>query len=288
MASTVLLPPGYKDPDGVQRRRIMNTQQGTLKHTYTSHAIADSVTWAGFALAILAGILAVSAGLGTRWGWWYFMTGFTILRAAAIGGIVAAFFTLAGGISVRHEHHRSAFVIAAAGILVGLATAGIPWSWIHMAKAMPPIYDISTDMTNPPQFVKIMALRQNAENDAIYEGAVVANQQRAYYPDIRPLILPIAPSVAFDTALREAKDRGWQIVDADASAGRIEAVATTFWFGFKDDVVVRITSFPGGSRVDVRSASRVGKGDIGTNAQRIRSFLHEMASTSIIDPKWGG
>lgn len=272
----------------MQRRRIMNTQQETLKQTYTSHAIADAVMWAGFVLAILAGISAMSAGLGTRLGWWYFMTGFIILQAAAIAGIVAAVFSLAGGVSVRHEHHRSAFLVAAVGILVGLVTAGIPWSWYHTAKAMPPIYDISTDMTNPPQFVRIMPLRQDAENDAIYEGSVVANQQRAYYPDIRPLVLPIAPSVAFDAALGEAQGRGWQIVDANASTGRIEAIATTLWFGFKDDVVVRVTSVPGGSRVDVRSASRVGNGDMGTNAQRIRSFLHGLASTSIIDHEWGG
>ena len=266
----------------------MSTRQETLKQTFTSHAIADSVTWAGFVLAILAGISAMLAGLGTRWGWWYFMTGFTILQAAAICGIVAAVFSLAGGISVRHEHHRSAFAVAAAGILVGLVTAGIPWSWLHTAKAMPPIYDISTDMTNPPEFVKIMPLRQDAENDAIYEGSAVATQQQIYYPDIRPVILPIAELTAFNYALRTAKDRGWQIVDANASIGRIEAIATTFWFGFKDDVIVRITSVPGGSRVDIRSASRVGTGDMGTNAQRIRSFLHGLASTSIIDPEWGG
>lgn len=266
----------------------MNTQQETLKQTYSSHAIADAMTWAGFALAILAGLSAVFAGLGARWGWWYFMTGFTILQAAAIGSIVAAIVSLVGGVSVRHEHHRSAFVVAAAGILVGLVTAGIPWSWLHTAKAMPPIHDISTDVTNPPQFVTIMPLRRNAENSAIYEGSAVANQQRAYYPDIRPLVLPIAPSVAFDSALREAQERGWQIVDANVSTGSIEAIATTFWFGFKDDIVVRITPAPGGSRVDMRSVSRVGLSDVGTNANRIRSFQRELANTSIIDPEWGG
>ncbi len=266
----------------------MNTQQEILKQTYPSHTIADAVTWAGFVLALLAGISAVLAGLGSRWGWWHFTTGFLILQAAAIGGIAAAAVSLAGGISVRHEHHRSAFLIAAAGILAGLVTAGIPWSWMHTAKAMPPIHDISTDMTNPPQFVKIMPLRQNAENSVRYEGPVVAAQQRTYYQDIKPVILPIAASTAFDYALRTAKNRGWQIVDANASTGRIEAIATTFWFGFKDDVVVRITLAPGGSRVDMRSVSRVGSGDIGTNANRVRSFLRELMSTSIIDPEWGG
>ncbi len=267
----------------------MNTQQETLKQTYTSPiTAADTVAWAGLVLAVLAGIAAALAGLGSRWGWWYFMRGFSILQGAAVAGIVAAAVSLIGGIAVRHEHHRSIFLIAAAGILVGLITAGIPWSWMRLAERMPNINDITTDMTNPPQFVKIMPLRQNAPTPAMYGGSRIANQQRAYFPDIKPIILPIATSTAFDYALRTAKQRGWQIVDADASAGRIEAVATTFWFGFKDDVIVRITPAPGGSRVDMRSVSREGSGDIGTNANRIRSFLRELASTSIIDPKWGG
>ncbi len=266
----------------------MNTQQETLKHTYIPHAAADALTRAGFMLALVTGISAVLAGLGSRWGWWYFMTGFTILQASAIGGIVAAAVSLIGGITVRHEHHRSAFVIAAVGILIGLITAGIPWSWMRTAERMPPIHDISTDAVNPPQFVKIMPLRWNAENGARYGGPVVAAEQHAYYPDIKPVILPIAASTAFDYALRTAKDGGWRIVDADPSAGRIEAVATTFWFGFKDDVAVRVTPAPSGSRVDVRSVSRVGLSDVGTNANRIRSFLHELENTSIIDPEWGG
>ncbi len=262
----------------------MNTHQEAMKQTYTSPVtIADKIARVGFALAVLAGIAAAFAGWGSRWGWWHFMTGFAVLQISAIGGIVAAAVSLVGGITVRHEHHPSAFLLAAAGILIGLVTAGIPWSWLHTAKTMPPIHDISTDMVNPPQFVSIMPLRQNAENSAAYEGPVVAAQQQTYYPDIKPIILPLAVSTTFDSALRTAKDMGWHIVAADASAGRIEAVATTFWFGFKDDVVVRITSAPGGSRVDIRSVSRVGLSDVGTNANRIRSFLHKLADSSIID-----
>ncbi len=267
----------------------MNTQQETLKHTYTAPiTAADTVAWAGLVLAVLAGIAAALAGLGSRWGWWYFMTGFRILQGAAIAGIVAAVVSLIGGIAVRHEHHRSIVLVAAVGIVIGLVTAGVPGSWLRLAERMPNINDITTDMTNPPRFVKIMPLRQNAPTPAVYGGSRIADQQRAGYPDIRPLVLPIAPSVAFDVALKTAKASGWRIVDANAKEGRIEAVATTFWFGFKDDVIVRVTPAPGGSRVDMRSVSREGTGDIGTNAGRIRSFLHELASTSIIDPAWGG
>ncbi len=262
----------------------MNTHQETIKQTFTSPVtIADKITRAGFTLAVLAGITGTFAGWGSKWGWWHFMTGFAVLQVAAIGGIVAAAVSLVGGITVRHEHHPSAFLLAAAGILIGLVTAGIPLSWLHAAKMMPPIHDISTDTVNPPQFVSIMPLRQNAENSAAYEGPAVAARQHTYYPDIKPIILPLATSTTFDSALRTANDMGWHIVDADASAGRIEAVATTFWFGFKDDVVVRIAPAPGGSRVDMRSVSRVGLSDMGTNANRIRSFLHKLADSSIIE-----
>ncbi len=244
---------------------------------------ADAVTWAGLVLSLLGGATAVLAGPGSRWGWWHFTVGFTILQVGAITGIAAAVVSLVGGIAIRREHHPSLIVVAAVGIIIGLVSAGLPWSWMRIAKQMPRINDITTDMTNPPQFVKILPLRQSIDAPTAYGGDRVANQQRASYPDIRPLILPVSPIMAFNSALGNAEDRGWQIVNADASKGTIEAVATTFWFGFKDDVVVRITPAPGGSRVDMRSVSRVGRGDIGTNAKRIRSYLLNLAKTSIVD-----
>jgi len=255
-----------------------------MKHAYLPHVTAaDAVTWSGLVLALLGGTTDVLAGLGSRWGWWHFTVGFTILQVGAITGIAAAAVSLVGGIAIRREHHPSLTVVAAVGIVLGLVTAGIPWSWMRTAERMPNINDITTDMTNPPQFGRLMPLRQSVDAPTSYGGARVATDQRASYPDIRPIILPVTPSTAFSTALKDAKDRGWRIVDADASKGIIEAVATTFWFGFKDDVVVRIKRAPGGSRVDMRSVSRVGTGDIGTNAERIRSYLASLAKTSIVD-----
>jgi len=67
------------------------------------------------------------------------------------------------------------------------------------------------------------------------------------------------------------------VVASDAAAGRIEATATTRWFGFKDDVIVRIRPEAAGSRVDVRSVSRVGRGDLGANAARVREFLAKLS-----------
>ncbi|HEU0306092.1 MAG TPA: DUF1499 domain-containing protein, partial [Lysobacter sp.] len=80
-------------------------------------------------------------------------------------------------------------------------------------------------------------------------------------------------------AQQVARDMGWELVAADATAGRIEATDTTLWFGFKDDIVVRVEAEGSGSRIDVRSLSRVGKSDVGTNAKRIHAYLQALGSS---------
>jgi len=94
------------------------------------------------------------------------------------------------------------------------------------------------------------------------------------------LLLPMPAAQAFTAAVQTAEALGWEVVAADPVAGRLEATDTTFWFGFKDDIVVRIRSQPDGSRVDVRSVSRVGRSDVGTNARRIREFLRRLGPSS--------
>jgi len=122
----------------------------------------------------------------------------------------------------------------------------------------------------------VLPLRATAPNSAEYGGPEIAAQQRAAYPDIQPIVLPLAPTEAFQRALGAAREMGWEIVATDSAAGRIEATATTFWYGFKDDVVIRLTLTDGGTRVDVRSESRVGGSDIGTNARRIREYVKRL------------
>jgi uncharacterized protein (DUF1499 family) len=101
----------------------------------------------------------------------------------------------------------------------------------------------------------------------------MAPLQKEAYPDIQPLTIAVPPDAGFARALAAAEAMGWEVVASDAKDGRIEATATTFWYGFKDDIVIRVSQTVGGSRIDVRSKSRVGRSDIGTNAQRIREFL---------------
>ena len=230
----------------------------------------------GFLLAVLAALAATLAGFGTRWGLWHFRTGFAILGWAAYAGIAAALVSLASAILTRPTTLRRGFLISIFGLVIGILVFGVPWCYWRTAQRVPAIHDITTDTENPPRFVSISPLRKNAPNSSEYGGPEIAAKQRAAYPDLAPAMLSIPQDKAFEQALAAARKMGWVIVDANAAEGRIEATDTTFWFGFKDDIVIRVAPSDHGSRVDIRSVSRVGKSDVGMNARRIRKYLKEL------------
>jgi uncharacterized protein (DUF1499 family) len=255
----------------------MNTQQENEKNsTVAQNAPLFFLVTAGFVLAVVSAFAAALSGFGSRWEWWHYSTGFMILRWSAYTGLIAAALSFAGGIVTRPGRLQRGIAFSVSGIVIGLIAAGIPWSWLHTAQRVPHIHDITTDTENPPRFVSVLPLRKHAQNSAEYGGPGIAAQQHTAYPDIVPLMLPMPPAQAFEHALVAAQHMGWKIVDANPAEGRIEATATTFWFGFKDDVVIRIVPVSGGSRLDMRSVSRVGVSDAGTNTARIRSYLKEL------------
>jgi uncharacterized protein (DUF1499 family) len=225
-------------------------------------------------LAVTAALLLIVAGPGTRLGWWEFGTGFLLMRWAVFAGLGAV--ALALLFLVIPKTRRGSAAVLTAALLIGAGAAWIPWNNLQTVRSLPFIHDITTDTVNPPQFVDILPLRADAPNPAEYAGEEVAEQQREAYPDIQPVQLTLPPGRAFELALESARGQGWEIVAAAPGEGRIEATATTFWFGFKDDVVIRITAANGGSRLDVRSKSRVGRSDAGANAKRIRSYLADL------------
>ena len=151
----------------------------------------------------------------------------------------------------------------------------------RLAGGAPPIHDITTDTNDPPQFVDILPLRAGARNSAVYGGSRVAALQQAAYPDIAPVDLMIEPAAAFAKALAIANAMGWALVATDSSSGRIEATATTRVFRFRDDVVIRIRPRDGGSRLDIRSVSRLGGRDLGKNASRIREFIVHLRDSPV-------
>lgn len=233
----------------------------------------------GFTLSVLAVTAAMGAGLGTRLEWWNFRSGFRLLNWAAYLGFAGAAVSLWGAILTRPGSGRREFLPAVAGIVLGALAFGVPGNWYRIAKRVPAIHDITTDTEHPPVFVAVLPLRIDAPNSAEYGGPEIAAKQRAAYPDIRPIETGIPPAQSYENALAVARRLGWKIVDGNRQEGRIEATATTRWFGFKDDVVIRIAPTAGnGSRLDIRSVSRVGKNDVGANACRIRAFRKQFTS----------
>jgi uncharacterized protein (DUF1499 family) len=222
-------------------------------------------------LALLALLLLSLSGIGVRAGVWPYTAGFQLLRWAVYVGVAAAAVAVIFLIVPRLRAVAPRAKLMA--IVLGLGVAYVPWHMLQQAKALPPIHDISTDLTDPPVFEAVLPLRANATNPAVYGGAALATAQRQGYPDIQPLRLPFSAAQAWTRALAVARAMGWEIVAADANRGRIEATDTTRWFGFKDDIVVRVVPADSGCRIDVRSVSRVGKSDAGTNAKRIRAYL---------------
>ena len=171
---------------------------------------------------------------------------------------------------------KASMILAATMVfIVGVAACA------RLAGGAPPIHDITTDTNDPPPFVDILPLRAGARNSAVYEGSRVAALQQAAYPDIAPVDLTIAPAAAFAKALATANAMGWALVATDSSSGRIEATATTRVFRVRDDVVIRIRPRDGGSRLDIRSVSRLGGRDLGKNASRIREFIVRLRDSPV-------
>ena len=225
-------------------------------------------------LAIVAGMLLAVGPLGWRAGWWHFRVALqTLMPWAAYCAIAALCVGLAAivtGAWSRYSPMRG--WIAVLAFAIGGIVAYVPWHYNGMRGMVP--NDITTDLDNPPAYVAVLARRRadKSQNNGEYKPAK-AEQQRRNYPDIAPVWLDLPPARAFDRALAAAKELGWTIVATDPAAGRIEASEKSRWFGFVDDIVVRVTTNGSGSRIDVRSSSRLGTGDFGVNVRRVRRYL---------------
>lgn len=233
-------------------------------------------------ISILVGLSAVIvlllAGYGYQWNWWALGTAFTwMLPGSVILGLIAVGLGVVFAFSKRKDPALRGRARAWIGALLGLTVIGFVGYWFYQAQQYPPIHDISTDTVNPPTYEAVVPLRAEAPNDTSYGGADKAKIQREHYPDVQTLYLDVSYPEAFSRALETARAMDWeQIVAADKAAGRIEATDKLAWFGFKDDIVIRVdTAQTSGKRmaIDVRSVSRIGRGDIGVNAHRIREYL---------------
>jgi uncharacterized protein (DUF1499 family) len=240
-------------------------------NTGSGASLGKWLAFTGLAVAVLCVLAAMASGLGYRLGMWHFRSGFLILRMAFFAALAAAALSLLGAILSRGV--RGTVVAGVAGLIVALGFAYVPWQWKQTADALPYIHDITTDVDNPPEFVAAAKLRGPDDHPLAYDGPDVAAKQKEAYPDLVPLTVNAPREKAFEAAKAAIGAMNLTLTEASPMEGRLEASHTSFWYGFTDDMVVRLTEAPDGIRVDVRSKSRVGRSDLGQNAKRIRTFL---------------
>jgi hypothetical protein len=234
---------------------------------------------------LIVGLLTLAAPAGVWLGLWDFRRGFAILQATfpftswiALLCLILAIVLSALAQFKNTGNTRKVASFAFAGALLVAISWYIP-STFEARLSYPRIHDVSTDVDNPPGYVAIAPLRADATNTMVYgaanglEPGENARLQREGFPDLVPRLLDASPQEVFDRALAALQSMGLEIVAAVPEEGRIEATATTFWFRFKDDVVIRIQPQGYQTLIDARSLSRVGGGDAGTNGLRLREFF---------------
>jgi uncharacterized protein (DUF1499 family) len=223
------------------------------------------------ALVLLAGTAYAIAG--SRNGLTDYRSAFGLLRQIAqigVGVLALSIVVLLFGLKSRQGTAYAASATVLLSVLVGL---------LVLNQAAPPpgplMNDITTDLDDPPVFSAVVPLRPEGSNPVAYGGAATAANQRTVHPEIRPIRSSMPPAQAFERALRVAEAMGWDIVAENSATGTIEAVDTTTFFRFKDDIVVRVRADGSGSRIDLRSHSRLGVSDLGKNAARIVAYSAE-------------
>jgi uncharacterized protein (DUF1499 family) len=241
---------------------------------------AARIGWLAVAALAFTLLMLALAGPGYRVGLLELSSAFSLFRLAAYGAVASLFlgllalgWNLAGGT-------RNMAMLGMLALVVGGALTWNFYRWLSLAQEVPPIHDISTDVEEPPAFRDAIAERERtgAANPPEYAGEEVARQQQAAYPDIVSLEFEAPPEEVFDAALGTVQSMGWELIAEAPEEGRIEATDTTAYFGFRDDVVIRVRETGGATRLDIRSKSRVGRSDVGTNAKRIREFRDEVSA----------
>jgi uncharacterized protein (DUF1499 family) len=248
----------------------LHFREGFIVETQSRVAVlAQRLGLAGLALVVLGPMVNHVPGVPP-------MAGFAIFALGLLDGLVAIVLGAIALVITRPGSGVEGRGAALMGLVLGAGMLALIFVVNSAGMGGPRINDITTDTEDPPTFVAIAA--RESGRDYAYPGAAFASEQQRAYPDVGPIQLDLPPGEAFAAVRRAAESLGWEIVAEDAAGGTLEAMQTTAVFRFVDDVVVRVRPEGSGSRVDVRSKSRDGKGDVGANAARIRAFGEALAS----------
>ena len=227
-----------------------------------------------FRIALVAVSLLVVGPLLSFLGLIPGLTAMLIFASAAPVGFVAIVVGIIAAVRGRVAPGLTAValgMLALLGVLIPAIAGG----------GKPRINDISTDLRDVPAFTHAGTLPENAGRDLGYPEAFKPVVVGAY-PDLKSLKLSEPPDGVFERAVALARAQpGWTVTHVDAQGRTLEGVVESRLFRFRDDFVVRVRPEEGGgTRVDMRSKSRVGRGDLGANATRIHAFFQALAGSA--------
>jgi hypothetical protein len=250
--------------------------------------------WICGLLALVTPIWFAIAALGTKWAFWDWQFGLEFMIMSwgpnmILACVIAA--VLTGVLIIIHRFVADEFfgVISAPVLALIVGVSGGTWMYVSEQDGadIVSIIDVTTNPVDPPHFTAGFAARRSQDDQSLNyadkqagDGRDLHHVQTEAYPAIVTLTLNEPPDLVFRRALNLARDEGWRIGTASESAGMFEAGAESFWFGFRDDIVVRVRADDeGGSLVDVRSLARIAVDDRGRNAQRVQAFLLALSET---------
>jgi len=251
-------------------------------------AIIVPLGWICALLVLATPLWFAVAAFGTKWdfldtaaglGWMTHTVGRPLLMASLLAGGAALLLTLAHWLASR----RLFGPIVSPVLAVAVGGAGLGWAWTvdQRREALPPVLDVTTDRQDPPHFSPSFRARRAAGDQPLdYAGKQapggqpLAELQSETYPDIATVPVPQPLETVFARALDYAHEKRWRVGTASQSAGMFEAGTESFWYGLRDDIVVRVREDgQGGSLVDIRSLARDPDiHDLGRNARRVRDF----------------
>lgn len=269
--------------------------------------------FAGFALglSLFAVLWFAIAATGTKLGLWGWQFGLDMMSLSWGSLLVQAALALSAAallISLLQAPRKRAFMLALGALLVAGLAYGRVAAYTGQAERLPPLHDVQTDWADPIRPSDALVTEREAvgaenpiedapviseaandrwpgmggrlvsevQEQAEFDTATHESPEDTPYPMLAPLVTAATPETAYAAALAAVEDRGWTIVLTELEEGRIEATEESFWFGFREDVMIRVKSDPAGARIDIRSTSRIGLSDLGSNAKRIRDLLDEI------------
>ncbi len=233
-------------------------------------------------VGLLAALLAVLGVVGAHFAFLGPSTGLALFSLALVFGVLGA--SGLGAVGLYRTRQKAGRPLAVLGLVLGEGLLFVLVVLVVLHWGKPRIHDVTTDPDDPPAFGEIAGLPENEGRDLTYPhgGIGVPELQRAAYPDLVTLELPLPPGDAWEAAVAVTEELGWSLVWSNRELGTIEATERSKVFRFVDDVVVRVRAAPAGSVVDVRSTSRVGRSDLGANARRIREFLERLRAAAAL------